>query len=280
MKMTEPPRLSFDLTQARGFLLDLDGVVYQGPRLIPGTKKALQILRDRDMPFLFVTNTTSRSRRLLWDRLHGLGVPCSREEIMNAPRVAAALLRERDLDRCLLLAPKETAEDFLESDIEVIPPESTRTDVPAVAVGDLGDRFTFQVLNNAFHRLLDGALLISMSPTKYWKAPDGLRLDAGPFVAALQYASGVEPIVAAKPAPSLFLEGCRHMGLPPGQVAMVGDDAEVDAAGAARAGLLSILVQSGKYRPGDESRVEPPPHGIVKNLLQLVSALPGPPHPR
>lgn len=273
--MESPFQFSFDPSQAGGFLLDLDGVIYEGHRLIPGTKKALRTLRDRDQPFLFVTNTTSRSRRHLREKLHGLGVPCSPEEIMNAPRVAAAMLRDRAIPRCLLLAPEATAEDFRDSEIEVIPPESNRTDVPAVVVGDLGDRFTFSVLNRAFLRLLDGALLISMSPNRYWKAPDGMKMDAGPFVAALQYASGAEPLVAAKPSPSLFLEGCRILNLPPERVLMVGDDAEVDAAGARRAGLLSILVQSGKYRPGDESRVDPRPHGVAKNFYQLVSALTG-----
>lgn len=271
--MSDPIQMSFDPAEVRGFLLDLDGVIYQGHRLIPGTKKALRTLRDRDFPFLFVTNTTSRSRRRLWEKLRGLGVPCSAEEILNAPRSAAALLRQRGLSRCLLLAPEATSEDFHDTEIETLPPESRRTDVPAVVVGDLGDRFTFSVLNNAFHRLLDGALLISMSPNRYWKAPEGLRLDAGPYVAALQYASGVEPLLAAKPSPALFLEGCRTMNLPPEQVLMVGDDAEVDAVGARRAGLLSMLVRSGKYRPGDESRANPPPHGVAKSLHQLIKAL-------
>jgi HAD superfamily hydrolase (TIGR01458 family) len=259
---------------ARGFLLDLDGTVYEGHRLVPGTKKALHILRDLDRRFLFITNTTSRSRRQIFEKLRGLGIPCAVDEILTSPRTAAALLKDRGIERCRLLASETCVEDFRDLGVEPVLPGPPARGIPAVVVGDLGERFTFPVLNDAFHSLLDGALLVSMSPNRYWKAPEGLRLDAGPFVAALEYASGAEALVAAKPSSPIFLEGCRILGREPGQVVMVGDDAEVDIAGAGRAGLGSILVKTGKYRDGDEERFDPAPGGVVKNLLDFASRLP------
>jgi HAD superfamily hydrolase (TIGR01458 family) len=264
------------LQRIRGFLLDLDGTLYQGRRLIPGTKRALWLLRKKGLGVAFVTNTTSRSRRALSAKLRAMGIPCTPDEIVNAPSVAAGLLRRRGIRRCLLLAGEGCAEDFLAQGVHVVGPDAEPHQsrrIRAVVVGDLGEQFTFRALNTAFLRILEGAILISMSPNRYWKAPGGLRLDAGPFVAALEYATQVKAELAAKPSPAMFHLGCDILGAGPSEVLMVGDDAETDASGARRAGLWAALVQTGKYRSGDESRVDPPPHLVVPKLLHLVRLL-------
>ncbi|MBD3335203.1 MAG: hypothetical protein GF355_06775, partial [Candidatus Eisenbacteria bacterium] len=107
-----------DPAGVKALLLDLDGVVYQDNRLITGAKKALQMLRGQNRPAVFVTNTTSRSRRLIWEQLRGLGISAAQEDILNAPRLAAQLLRREKIDRCLLLAPETCHEDFVDLDID------------------------------------------------------------------------------------------------------------------------------------------------------------------
>jgi HAD superfamily hydrolase (TIGR01458 family) len=117
-----------------------------------------------------------------------------------------------------------------------------------VIVGDLGERFDYAALNRAFRLLMDGAELVALQKNRFWRTPDGLSLDAGPFVAALEYATGQEAVVVGKPARAFFSTVLDDLGVPAADAVMVGDDVESDIGGALGAGLRAILVQTGKYR--------------------------------
>ena len=103
--------------------------------------------------------------------------------------------------------------------------------------------------------------------------PDGPSLDAGPFVVALEYACARSARLLGKPAPAFFLEALNSLGLPPAEVAMIGDDAESDIAGAMAVGCRGILAQTGKYRPEDETRIIPAPDAVVADLTEAVAWL-------
>jgi HAD superfamily hydrolase (TIGR01458 family) len=138
-----------------------------------------------------------------------------------------------------------------------------------VLVGDLGEGFTYDRLNAAFRLLVDGAQLLALQKNRYWRREDGLALDAGPFVAALEYASGKKAVVVGKPERDFFELALREMGLAPHEAAMVGDDAESDVAGAQAAGLQGFQVKTGKYHPGDEGR----PDLLLGSIAGLPEAL-------
>jgi HAD superfamily hydrolase (TIGR01458 family) len=140
-----------------------------------------------------------------------------------------------------------------------------------VLVGDLGEAFTYDRLNAAFRRLASGADLIALQKNRYWRREDGLVLDAGPFVAALEYASGRSATVVGKPEEAFFRRALDDMGLSAGEVAMVGDDAETDVAGARDAGLKGILVRTGKYLPGTQPNVRP--DLLLESIADLPDAL-------
>jgi HAD superfamily hydrolase (TIGR01458 family) len=117
-----------------------------------------------------------------------------------------------------------------------------------VLVGDLGDGFTYERLNPAFRCLMDGAELLALQKNRYWQTDAGLALDAGPFVAALEFASGKDAAVVGKPEPEYFRLALGDLGLRAHEVAMVGDDVEADVVGAKRAGLVGIQVRTGKWQ--------------------------------
>ncbi|MDQ3303102.1 MAG: HAD-IA family hydrolase, partial [Actinomycetota bacterium] len=98
-----------------------------------------------------------------------------------------------------------------------------------------------------------------------------LALDAGPFVAALEYASGKRATGVGKPERAFFELALRNLDLPPDMVAMVGDDPELDVAGAQTAGLRTILVETGRYRPGAELNVQP--DLVLRSVARLPEAL-------
>ena len=138
-------------------------------------------------------------------------------------------------------------------------------------VGDLGEGWNFKTLNRAFRLLYSNpqATLIALGGTRFWQAPDGLRLDAGPFAAALEYATGRKPIVCGKPAAPFFQAAAVKLGFDPAEILMVGDDIEVDVGGAQRAGLRGALVRTGKFRPADLMRATKPDF-----VLDSIVALP------
>jgi ribonucleotide monophosphatase NagD (HAD superfamily) len=86
-----------------------------------------------------------------------------------------------------------------------------------VVLGDLAAGWTFDVLNRAFRQVLAGARLVALQRNRYWKTADGLSLDAGPFVAALEYATGATATVVGKPSAAFFALATAALGVPPGR---------------------------------------------------------------
>ncbi|HKT58746.1 MAG TPA: TIGR01458 family HAD-type hydrolase [Gemmatimonadales bacterium] len=231
------------------FLLDLDGTLYSADKAIPGAADALSRLRRNQIPFRLVTNTTSRSRRMLVERLAGYGLSVAAEEIVTATLAGATLLRARGFLRVAPFVPPAALEDL--TGLTLLGGTTDRPAGPAEAVvlGDLGERWTYALLQEAFDHLMAGAALVALSRDRYFRQGERLALDAGPFVAALEYAANTSAEVAGKPSPAFFAAAVTSLGLPPDRsVAMVGDDLWSDVEGAQRAGLQGWLVRTGKFR--------------------------------
>lgn len=122
-----------------------------------------------------------------------------------------------DLDGVLYVENDEVKRDFAE-----LQETTAETGADAVIIGDLGAAFGYEVRNRAFRQVMDGAELIALQQNRYWLTADGLSLDAGPFVAAIEYATARDAYVVGKPAPAFFEEVVRGMGLEAGAAAMVG----------------------------------------------------------
>jgi phospholysine phosphohistidine inorganic pyrophosphate phosphatase len=251
----------------RAILFDMDGVLYDSEEPIPGAAEALAWARQRKIPHLFVTNTTSRGREALAVKLRRFGIPAGSAEIMTPCEAAADWLRSRGDGGVALFVRPAAREAF--HGLECLP-EHAEEGARYVVIGDLGSAWDFQALNRAF-RLLHAnpeAILIALGMTRYWKAPDGISLDVAPFVAALENASGRKAQVFGKPAAAFFLAAAQRVGVPAGEILMVGDDIESDIAGAQSAGMRAALVRTGKFRQQDlEGMVQP--DAVLESLAEL-----------
>ena len=237
------PPLRAELADCRAVVFDLDGVLYQEDALISGTVQTVRALRKADVPFRFLTNTTSKSRAEVLDKLREFGFPAQAEWIYSPPATAGDLLREQQASAYLLVQDRALP-DFADVRRDDRAPDY-------VVMGDLGDGWTFKKLNQAFQFIQQGAGLIALGMTRYWQSGGGLLLDVGPFVAALEYATGQKALVLGKPAPAFFERIARGLSLPPEQIALVGDDIRTDVGAAMEAGFLGIQVRTGKFRPSD-----------------------------
>ncbi len=225
-----------------GLLVDLDGTLYVGGEPVEGAREAVSRLRSAGFVIRYVTNTTRKPRREVAEHLISLGFEGQEAEIFTPARAAAGLIGDGS---CFPLVDESLLEDLAGITLTEDSPDQ-------VLVGDLGEGFTYERLNAAFRCLVEGAELIALQKNRYWRKEDGLSLDAGPFVAALEYASGKGATVVGKPERSFFRLALEDLGLEAHRVAMVGDDAEADVAGAQAAGLRGIQVRTGKYRRGEE----------------------------
>lgn len=260
--MTGAPRLS----GVRGVVLDLDGTVYQAGRLIPGAGEAVAAIRDAGLALRFATNTTRLPRAALVERLAAFGVDAEAAEIVTAPRAAAAWLAAHGVRRVALHVAGATAEEFSAFAVDARAPG-------AVVIGDLGAAWTFDRLNRAFRQVQAGAHLVAMQKNRYWQTEDGLTLDAGPFVAALEYATGRTATVAGKPSPAFFAGAADSMGLRLGGLVMVGDDISSDVRGAMGAGARGVLVRTGKFRAADLGEPGGAPDAVIDSIAELPRLL-------
>lgn len=248
-------------------LIDLDGVLYEGDEPIAGAAAAMDWLDSNAIPRVYLTNTTSRPRSAIVAKLAKMGIGIGAEDILTPPVAAATWLQENTRGPTALFVPEATAEEF--TGIEIARPDS-EDPVGAVVIGDYGERWDFDELNRAFRLLMiePRPALVALGMTRYWRAPDGLRLDTAPFVMALKHATGVEPVVLGKPATAFFDTALAHLGVTPDAAFMIGDDIRTDVGAAQELGIGGILVRTGKFRDADlDLNIDP--QVILNSIAEL-----------
>jgi phospholysine phosphohistidine inorganic pyrophosphate phosphatase len=249
-----------------GLVIDLDGTLYFGNGPIPGAAGAIARLRRRNIRMCFATNTTRRPRSQLVSRLASMGIEVDPDELYTAPVAAARWLAGAGATRVSLLLPEPTFEEFDEFVIDDSTPEY-------VVVGDLGQEWTFDRLNLAFRALKDGAALVAIQKNRFWDPGGGLCLDAGPFVAALEFASEQEAVLVGKPSAAFFVTAADSLGVPLDQVAAVGDSVANDVVGAQRVGCLGIVVRTGTFHDEHLEGLDRQPDAILDSIADLPSWL-------
>lgn len=247
----------------RGALLDVDGTLLHGERAIPGAAPALDALRRAGIAFRLTTNTTRHACRVVHRMLCDAGIAVAEDAILTPAILARRRILESGAPRAALLVSEAARPDF-----DGIEP--TFDDPSWVVLGDLGREFTWDVLNRAFRALLGGARLLALQKNRYWHAGDeGLLLDAGAFVAALEFAAGVEAEIVGKPARGFFDAALSALGVPAHQVVVVGDDLVNDAGGGMAAGCHGVLVRTGKFSQAELDRSAIQPSLVVDSIADL-----------
>lgn len=255
----------------RGVLLDLDGVLYVGDRLLPGATETLAWLKEKGIQRRFLTNTSTKSLDELMAKLRGLGIEVEDGEVFSAVAATRAYLMEAcegkpEKARVALLIREAAKVDFADF-------AEASDGVDFVVVGDIGAAWSYELLNHVFRMIMNGARLVAMHRNRYWEGEDGLRMDIGAFVAGLEYVTGRKATIIGKPSEAFFGLALASMGLENNQAIMVGDDVHSDIGGSQAAGIPGILVRTGKYRDGDESVTDRPPAAVIGSIQDLPKCL-------
>lgn len=244
-------------------LFDLDGVFYEGDKAVEGAAEAVAWFQTHEVPHLFLTNTSSRPRTALVEKLAGMGIEIDEAHILTPPVAAVQWLRANTSGTAALFVPEATKAEFKEISM-------TESGIGAVVLGDLGEAWDFATLNRAFRLLMSESKppLVALGMTRYWRGPDGLRLDVAPFVVALEHATGTHPVVLGKPAAPFYQAALDRLGERASNAIMVGDDIRGDVDGAQRLGIHGILVKTGKFRPSD-LKLDIRPHAVLDSVADL-----------
>jgi HAD superfamily hydrolase (TIGR01458 family) len=246
-------------------LLDVDGVLHVSGEPIPGAAEAVAELRGAGHRLRFVSNSTTRPRRELADELRAGGIELDDAELQTTAGAAARALSGRRVFALVMGA--------LVSDLDGI--ELVGDGAEAVLLGgadetdETGRVFSYTNLSRAFHELEGGAELYCLHKNRWWQTGLGPMLDAGAFVAGLEYAAEVEATVLGKPSPAYFAAALEALDADAEMTWMVGDDIDVDIAGAQRHGMKTVLVRTGKFRPDAVEAGRVRPDAILSSIAHL-----------
>jgi HAD superfamily hydrolase (TIGR01458 family) len=249
-----------------GLLLDIDGVLAISWEALPGAVETLAALRNRQIPFRLITNTTTQTRDALSETLGRAGFDVTRNEIVTAVNATAAYLRAHHPGaRAFVLSDGNATADLEGIELADV------GDADVIVIGGGCDDFTYATLNRVFRRLMDGAPLIGMHRNLYWRTSEGLDLDGGAYIAGLEEAAGVTATICGKPAPAFFESALSMLGVPAERAVMVGDDIVNDVLGAQAAGMSGVLVRTGKYMESDLQKGEA--DRVIDSIGDLVGLL-------
>lgn len=270
----------------RALLIDLSGTVHIATQPTPGSPDAIHRLRDSSIPFRFCSNTSKESTAALRDKLARMGIETHDNEVWTSIGAVNSLLRTKGVQRPLILAA-ESAETECRGDIR----DDPALPYDSVVVAFAPTQFDYVSLNTAFRVLMNehdtqrgrprsDYPFIATHRSRYVGDSDGaLSLGPGPFIAALENASGRTAEIVGKPERKFFelvlssLES--NVQGREGVVAVVGDDIQSDlGGGAVELGFWRVLVKSGKYRNGDETKEDVrPPDEVYDSFASFVESL-------
>jgi len=252
-----------------GLLIDLDGVVWIGRELVPGSVEALNALLAAGKELAFVTNNPGKPPAAYAARLGEIGVDVGEDRIVTAGIVTARLTAESvgSGGTAFVIGAPEFKQTVAAAGPRVLEGEAGREADAVVVSGHRG--FDHAELLTATLALQRGASLFATSRDPTLPMPGGAWPGTGAILAAVETASGKTAAIGGKPERHLFELARERIGKAE-RVAMVGDRIASDIEGGRRAGLETILVLSGASSHDDADAADPPPDHVVDDLAALL----------
>jgi HAD superfamily hydrolase (TIGR01450 family) len=250
-------------------LLDLDGVVYLGPKAVPGAPEALKRAKAAGLRLAYVTNNASRTPAAVAEVLRGMGAPAVPEDVVTSPQAAARLLADKLPPGSRVLVIGSIALRLAVRERGLIP-VSTAAEHPQAVVQGYAPGIDYQALAEGGLAVRAGALFVATNADSTLPTQRGIQPGNGSLLRVIAYATGTEPVIAGKPELPLHHESIIRTGAR--QPLVVGDRLDTDIEAANRAGADSLLVLTGVSRPA-ELVIAPPEHRPTYVALALDALL-------
>jgi NagD protein len=247
-----------------GYLIDMDGVIYRGSELIPGADRFIRELRDADVPFLFLTNNSQRTRRDVATKLVRLGIDVEERHVFTCAMATARYLARQKPGGTAYVIGEGGLLNALHSNGYSIVDHNP----DYVVVGE-GRTLNFEMAEAALRMILGGAKLVATNLDPNCPTQHGLRPGCGAIVALLEAAAGIKAFSVGKPSPVMLRAARKELGLATDETIVIGDTMETDILGGVQLGFKTILVLSGGTRREDLPRFAYGPDRVVESIGKL-----------
>src|SRR3954470_12428919 len=232
-----------------GYLIDMDGVIYRGNQLIPGADRFIHELRTANIPFLFLTNNSQRTRRDVATKLQRLGIEAEEEHVFTCAMATARFLaRQKPAGTAFVIGEGGLLTALHSNGYAIVD-----KDPDYVVVGE-GRTLNFEMVEAALGMIQGGAKLVATNLDPNCPTQAGTRPGCGALVAMLEAASGIKAFSVGKPSPVMLRAARKELGLTADQTVIVGDTMDTDILGGAQLGYHTVLVLSGTTRRDDLAR--------------------------
>ncbi len=257
----------------RGVILDMDGVLWKDAMPIGDLAGIFSCMRSAGLKIILATNNATLTVDQYLQKLAGFGVDLEPSQIITSSHATASALAKAfpEGGAVYVIGENGVITALAESGFSAITDPEDETPVLAV-VGGIDRALTYQKLRRAMFHIRAGARFYGTNPDTTFPTPAGLVPGAGSILAALQSASGTNPIVIGKPSPFMFQLSAERLQLRIDEILVVGDRLETDIAGAQAIGARTALVLSGVSTLEQANGWQPKPDLIVENLATLVGA--------
>ncbi len=233
-----------------GFLFDLNGVFYEDENIITGANETIEWLKKNSIPYKFISNNSTLSRKLFVEKLKKIGLKINISDVITSNYAGVLTIKKMGLKNCKLIMTEEAKLDYKKFQLQ-------NKKIDAIVIGDIGEKWSFSLMNELMNDVISGAEIIALHKGKYYQSQGKLKIDCGAFVAGLEYSTSKKAISIGKPKKSFFDLAAFDLGT--NKICLVGDDLHNDIEGGQKMGYKTILVKTGKYRQNifDKSKIKP-----------------------
>lgn len=265
------------LRGARGFIFDMDGVLYRGEQQLPGVVDLINALEIRGLPYIMATNNSMSTPASYVKKLARMGIETTPDRILtSATATRVYLIDQLSPGSKIFVIGMPPLSEQLFADSPHVKVDEPGDDTAAVVIG-LDLDFTYDKLKAGSRAIRGGARFVATNTDATLPTEEGLVPGAGSIVRALETASGVKPVTIGKPEPTTLIMSARVMGVEPAQCIMIGDRLDTDVLAGYRAEMLTALVLTGVSTRADIADAEVLPDLVFSDLTTLLAALTGDP---
>ena len=257
-----------ELKNKTAFISDMDGVIYHGNNLLPGAAEFVRLLEERNLKYLFLTNSSERTPRELADKRFRLGVRVAPEHFYTSALATADFL-SRQKPGCSVFAIGEAGltNALYEKGITM-----NDVDPDYVVIGETRT-YSFERLEKAVHLVLNGAKLIGTNPDLTGPTERGIVPATGALISPIELATGKKAYFIGKPNPFMMRRAVKYLNAMSRETVIIGDRMDTDIIAGVEAEVDTVLVLSGVTAPEDIGRFAYTPKYVMSGLAELVEKL-------
>jgi len=250
--------------EIKGLLIDVDGTLCLGDKVIPGTAEIIDSVRRSEIPFLVLSNNSSMSSTEYLEKLHKMGFKLEKKDVLTATQATIYYLNEKYPNAKIMpIGMKGFIEELRENGINLV--DSS----PDIVLLAYDKTINFEKLNRASHYIKKGSIFLATHPDLLCNSADGYDIDIGAFIMILEEATGIKATIIGKPEKTMAYLSIKVLEMPSENIAVIGDRMYTDIAFAKNNNMQSILVLSGETQIKDLENAEYKPDYIIDSILNL-----------